>query len=141
MTENKIMDICKLFNDSLNTLAQERGIKPNDSNEVIVFLSDEILTKICKAENLELRKFIITIPHKDKETGEERELEVGFLVTDLKELAVQFEISDITSSSRIATATLTPEDLQGALKNIYTENCLDSPINKEFLENLKANYS
>lgn len=144
MTENKIMDICRLFNDNLNTLAHERGIKPTDNSEVIALLSDEILTSICNKEKLELRKFIITIPHKDEETGEDRELEVGFLVTDLKELAVQFELSDLseaTTGSRIATAILTPEDLQGALKNIYTENCLDSPINKEFLESLKANYS
>lgn len=143
MTENSIKQFIETFNNELIQEAGEKGIEPTADNETLVILCDAILTGLCIKESLELRKFILSIPQKDQETGEERELEIGYLITDGKGQAVQFEISDLSEAqgSRIGTSILSNEELEEASKNIYPENNIDNVINEAFIAYLKEKYN
>lgn len=142
MTEKCINQFLEAFSNEFISKAKEKGIKPTADNQTVIILLDAILTDFCKKESLELRKFIITIPHIDEETGENKELETGFLITDGKGQAVQFEISDLSEAqgSRIGTSILSNEELKGAISNIYPENNIEHPITEEFIKYLKEKY-
>lgn len=143
MTENYIKQFIETFNNELIQEAGEKGIEPTADNETLIILCDAILTRLCIKESLELRKFILSIPQKDQESGEERELEIGYLITDGKGQAVQFEISDLSEAqgSRIGTSILSNEELEEASKNIYPENNIDNVINEAFIAYLKEKYN
>lgn len=142
MTEKTIKQFLEAFNNELISQAGEQGIEPTADNETLIILCDTVLTSLCKKESLELRKFIITIPHKDQETGENKELETGFLITDKSGQALQLEISDLSEiqGSRIGTSILSNEELKGAISNIYPENNIEHPITEEFIKYLKEKY-
>ena len=142
MTEKTIKQFLEAFNNELISQAGEQGIEPTADNETLIILCDAVLTGLCKKESLELRKFIITIPHIDEETGENKELETGFLITDGKGQAVQFEISDLSEAqgSRIGTSILSNKELKGAISNVYPENNINCLITEEFISYLKEKY-
>lgn len=136
MTEKEIKDFCSAFNDLLIENAEKKNITPEGSNADLVVLADEALTAICRNKKLELRKFILQMPHKDEETGEISEIEAAFLVTNKSGLSVQFELSDMAETSRFSTCLVDEKTLKEISKNIFPGNNIDSPITKEFVENL-----
>lgn len=142
MTEKTIKQFLEAFNNELISQAGEQGIEPTADNETLIILCDAVLTGLCKKESLELRKFIITIPHIDEETGEPKEMEIGYLITDGKGQAVQFEISDLSEAqgSRIGTSILSNKELKGAISNVYPENNINCLITEEFISYLKEKY-
>lgn len=142
MTEKTIKQFLEAFNNELISQAGEQGIEPTADNETLIILCDAVLTGLCKKESLELRKFIITIPHIDDETGEPKEMEIGYLITDGKGQAVQFEISDLSEAqgSRIGTSILSNKELKGAISNVYPENNINCLITEEFISYLKEKY-
>ena len=142
MTDKQIKKFLDTFSDEFINQAGDRGIEPTADNETIIILLDEILTGLCKKESLELRKFILTIPHIDEETGENKELETGFLITDQSEKAMQFEVSDLSElqGSRIGTSILTDEELKGAFNSVYPQNNINSPITEELINSLREKY-
>ena len=142
MTKKHINQFLEAFSNEFISKAKEKGIETTADNETVIIFLDAILTEFCKKESLELRKFIITIPHIDEETGENKELETGFLITDGKGQAVQFEISDLSeiNGSRIGSSILTNEQLKESTKNLYLENNINELITREFISYLKEKY-
>lgn len=135
MTEKEIDSLSHEFNDSLIKKGSERKIKPSSSNEKLVLLIDECLTSLCKKYNYELRKFVF-LPGVDEESGKKTEIEASFLVTDLKGLSVQFELSDIAElqGSRISRCLVTEEEFNKIKESIFPANNIDSPITKEWIK-------
>lgn len=142
MTEKTIKQFLEAFNNELISQAGEQGIEPTADNETLIILCDAVLTGLCKKESLELRKFIITIPHIDEETGEPKEMEIGYLITDQSGQALQLEISDLSeiNGSRIGSSILTNEQLKESTKNLYLENNINELITREFISYLKEKY-
>lgn len=138
MTQNEIESFTEEFNDLLIENAEKKNITPEGSNADLVILADETLTDVCRSKNLELRKFILQMPHKDEETGEISEIEAAFLVTNQSGLSVQFELSDIAerAGSRFSVSLVDEKTLKDISKTIFPGNNIDSPITKEFVENL-----
>lgn len=142
MTEKHIKQFLEAFSNEFMRQAKEQGIEPTADNETLIILCDTVLTSLCKKESLELRKFIITIPHIDEETSEPKEMEIGYLITDQSGQALQLEISDLSeiNGSRIGSSILTNDELKQSIKNIYPENNINELITREFISHLKGKY-